>query len=274
MMRIGEAAFFVTLAAGAHLGLWALAPDTSGATSAGGSGDDRITLSAATAAQAAMIEAWQRPPEISPNPQPLSSAPPASDTTPLVLPQAVAQIQRPVFQAAAMPAPQPPALPELDSEPAPPLAKTRGIAEVRPNPRPLRQQQSRAAEASESRQRQRAEGAGQDETRGSEGDTTLASQTAARSNALRAAWGSAIYAQVRKNMRFPRGIDQGGTARLALRIASNGKLTDLRLTRSSGNAALDKAAMRAVSQAGRFARAPEGLLGAEHAFSLSLTFAP
>ena len=273
MMRIGEAAFFITLAAGAHLGLWALAPETSGATSAGGSGDDTITLSAATAAQAAMIEAWQRPPEITPAPQPLSNTPTASDTAPLVLPQAASQIQRPVFQATAMPAPQPPALPELDSEPPPPVTKPKDIAEVRPNPRPL-QQQSGAAEASESHQRQRAEGSGQAETRGPEGDTTLASQTAARSNALRAAWGSAIYAQVRKNMRFPRGIDQGGTARLALRIASNGKLTDLRLTRSSGNAALDKAAMRAVSQAGRFARAPEGLPGAEHAFSLSLTFAP
>jgi protein TonB len=275
MIRFGEAVFFLTLATGAHLGLWALAPGTDGATSAGGPGEDKITLSAATPAQAAMIEAWQRPPDIAAGPQPLSEGPAVADTSPVVLPRPMSQTQRPVFQPTAMPSPQAPALPVLDSgPPSPPMAKNESIAEVRPKSRPLRKQLSQTAEASENRQQQRAKGSAQGEQRAADGNSKLASQTAARTNALRAEWGSAIYAQVRRNMRFPRGVDQGGTAKVALRIASNGVLTDLRLTRSSGNDALDKAALRAVSQAGRFARAPNGLPGAEHAFSLSLTFAP
>lgn len=274
MMRIGEAVVFLALATGAHLGVWAVAPGTSGATSAGGSGQDSITLSAATAAQVAMIKTWQRPPDITPALQSLSDAPPAPDSAPVLLQQTAPKIPRAALRRLALPAPQAPELPELNSEPPPPAAKNEGIAEVRPKSRPLREPQTRPAAASEERKSQRAEGSAQGQQRATDGDSKIASQSTARTNALRAEWGSAIYAQVRRTMRFPRGVDQGGTARLALRIASNGKLTDLRLTRSSGNAALDKAAMRAVSQAGRFARAPEGLPGSVHAFSLSLTFDP
>lgn len=89
---------------------------------------------------------------------------------------------------------------------------------------------------------------------------------------MRATWGASIYAKIQRNMRYPRAATQSGTARLALLVASNGKLTGLSVTRSSGNADLDRAAVQAVKRAGRFARAPGGLSGATHAFSLSLTF--
>jgi protein TonB len=123
-----------------------------------------------------------------------------------------------------------------------------------------------------SRHKQTAKGTSQQSQQGNKGRSDVNSQTASDTNALRAQWGSGIYAQVRRHMHFPRGVTEGGTAKLALRIASNGKLRDLRLTRSSGNADLDRAALRAVSRAGRFEKAPKGLPGDSHAFSLSLTF--
>ena len=62
-MRIAEGLVFVSLAAGAHLGLWASAPSVFGAVSRGADGGAAMTVAAASPATAAMVAAWERPPE-------------------------------------------------------------------------------------------------------------------------------------------------------------------------------------------------------------------
>jgi protein TonB len=89
---------------------------------------------------------------------------------------------------------------------------------------------------------------------------------------LRASWGAKIHKKVQRNMRYPRGVSEAGTAKLALSVQRDGKLHGVRLLRSSGNARLDKAALQAVQTAGRFSKAPSELTEAVYAFSVSLTF--
>jgi protein TonB len=50
-----------------------------------------------------------------------------------------------------------------------------------------------------------------------------------------------------------------GTVTVRLTVTRSGALADLSIAASSGNAALDEAALKAVRAAGRFPAAPEGL---------------
>jgi protein TonB len=88
-----------------------------------------------------------------------------------------------------------------------------------------------------------------------------------------AAWGGKINAKLQRNMIYPSGTTARGTAKLALTIQPNGTLTHAAVTRSTGDAALDRAALRAAKRAGRFAAAPSGLTKDQYVFSVSLTFA-
>lgn len=73
-------------------------------------------------------------------------------------------------------------------------------------------------------------------------------------------------------MRYPRSLNAAGTAKLSLQVARDGQLQNLSLMQSSGDGAIDAAALHAVKRAGRFAKAPQGLDADAYAFSLSLTF--
>jgi protein TonB len=57
-----------------------------------------------------------------------------------------------------------------------------------------------------------------------------------------------------------------------LTIGRDGRLLQSGISRSSGNAALDEAALKAVIRAGRFPAAPQELTEARHVFSLSVSF--
>jgi protein TonB len=163
-----------------------------------------------------------------------------------------------------------PDLPQVDTSPAPPPRAATTPPDLRPKARPeTRDPPQKPRAAAPARQ---ASGEAQEKIRGTGGAARTQSNDAARTNALRAQWGAAIYAKVQRNLNAPRGSPAEGTAKLALRVASNGSLQGLSLTRSSGSADLDRAALAAIKRAGRFAKAPQGLGGDSHDFSLSLTF--
>lgn len=273
-MRALEAIVFLSLAAAVHVGFWTLGAGPEGATSAGGAGQQQVTISAATEAQTELVSRWLRPPEATREMMALPEMPIAADTDAPHLPPSSAQAPATERVAAKMEAPDTNSLPSVDTtSPAPPTSAVEQNRPLRPKPRPAKlDKQNLEAPQEIARPEQAAKGKAEQSQRGTAGRSDVNSQSTAATNALRAQWGSAIYAQVRRHMHFPRGVTKGGTAKLALRIASNGKLRDLRLTSSSGNADLDRAALRAVSRAGRFAKAPKGLPGDSHAFSLSLTF--
>lgn len=105
-------------------------------------------------------------------------------------------------------------------------------------------------------------------------DSPQAAAETARRESLQARWGLRIQRRVHRRLIYPRGATGTGTARVALTIDRSGRLAALRLTRSSGVAAFDRAALSAVRRAGRFPPAPEGLDLALYSFSLSLSFRP
>jgi len=89
----------------------------------------------------------------------------------------------------------------------------------------------------------------------------------------RAAWGAAIRARIERRKTYPAAAGgAAGKVTLRLVVAADGRLASVAVTRSSGVAALDRAAVKAVTAAGRFAKAPAGL--GQTGFSLPISFAP
>lgn len=86
---------------------------------------------------------------------------------------------------------------------------------------------------------------------------------------LVAGWGGAIRAQIERGR--PR-IAGRGAVTIVLRVARDGRLLDATIGASSGQAALDRAALSMVQRAGRFRAAPEGLTEAQYTFRLSIRF--
>jgi protein TonB len=82
-------------------------------------------------------------------------------------------------------------------------------------------------------------------------------------------WGAQIMARIERARPRVRG---SGQVVLALQITRDGGLAGLSVARSSGDAALDNAALSAVQRAGRFPAAPKGLTDASYGFSLPIRF--
>lgn len=62
--------------------------------------------------------------------------------------------------------------------------------------------------------------------------------------------------------------------KVRITLAASGKLVGVSVAASSGNAALDAAAVKAVQAAGKFPAAPKGLADATYSFTLPMTFKP
>lgn len=135
----------------------------------------------------------------------------------------------------------------------------------RPIPRPGRTDEPRAAS--------KAAGAGA-AARAGQGQTRTTQGPAARANpALMARWGAEIRARVERRKSYPAAArGASGQTVLQLSVTSSGRLAGVGVVRSSGVAAIDRAAVGAVRRAGRFPPAPEGLNDGPHAFRLSLSF--
>lgn len=86
-----------------------------------------------------------------------------------------------------------------------------------------------------------------------------------------ARWGARIRRSVERRKRYPRGSRASGTVLVQLRVTPNGRLAALQIRRSSGNMALDDAALKAVRRA-RLPRAPKGLGRKGAMFNLPIRF--
>jgi protein TonB len=107
-----------------------------------------------------------------------------------------------------------------------------------------------------------------------------AAQSAAKSDpaassgeakALKADWGSKVRARINRKVALP-ADSAPGTVKVRLEIAASGALLAVGIAQSSGQAALDAAALKAVKSAAPFARAPRGLSEPSYSFSLPITF--
>jgi len=171
-------------------------------------------------------------------------------------------------------APRPPVVP------APPAAPR--AAALQPPPRPDAPPEAvpaappaKAAPRSGSdtpRAAQVARGEGGQTAAGQAG-SARAAQDEARRASLMARWGAGLRARVDRRKSYPAAAGRAaGTAVVALEVHRSGRLVAASLARSSGNAALDSAALDAVRRAGPFPQAPRELEGTSFRFNLPVDF--
>ncbi|MEC3859974.1 TonB family protein [Mesobacterium sp. TK19101] len=180
-------------------------------------------------------------------------------------------LQRP--RQALMKPPATAALPRVDPTPAEP--RHAPGASLRPHPRPDRTPaaQSRPTATDDApRAAQRATGNG-----GTTGGSTA--RPAAPSGPSRAAlqnaqaqWGAQIRQRVARAQRYPRGTRATGVVKLQITVTRAGTLAGARILTSSGDAALDRAALSAARSA-RLPAAPAALPDNRYSFNLPLRFA-
>lgn len=225
-----QAVSALALAISLHLGAFALRPAAVGAMSSRAGGADLVSLQAADASIAAMVDAWDRPPEVvtvpdAPPPQPVQTT----------------------------------ALPDLRALPDPPLNLPEPAKKAKP-PAKTTAKAAKAKQASElqaGRTAQRASGTGNGTQAGAGGTAAAATLSKATVNNLRASWGASIRSRIERRKTYPstaRGAS--GTVTVRLSVSHAGQLLGVSVAKSSGNAALDQAALNAVTAAKSFRRRP------------------
>ncbi|ANP35987.1 hypothetical protein JL2886_01066 [Phaeobacter gallaeciensis] len=254
-----------------------------GGTEAEGSGGTgQITLVAASAELTQQVSKWRRPQEITTqvsavvqpvpiaNPQPVPSASPSSVPD---LPTSAPAVLAPAAQAEAAPEkPASPPPPPAPPPPAPPpVAPAPPAPAPPPKPAPAAEAPAEAKPAAASvAVNQQAAGSGQRSARGDNGGDETSTGNAAREAKLKRRWGAAILSRIERQMRRPRGGDQG-KARVRLKVSTQGRLIGASVVRSSGSSTLDHAALQAAQKT-RYPRAPKALAPGTYTFDFSPRF--
>lgn len=199
-----------------------------------------------------------------PPPAPPAAAPPPPDTpAPDALPDLPDPAPAPAVPDTAplLPITQTDAPPPL-ADPAPPApVADPAMAEARPRARPARAKPTQPAEAPAV------------ETASSQPPSTAQSRAGAQD--ARAQWGAAIRKKVERRKAYPKAArGASGEVVVKMTVSRSGALEAVAIARSSGNAALDQAALTAVRRTGGFPAAPDQVPGDRQVFSLPMQFAP
>ena len=136
--------------------------------------------------------------------------------------------------------------------------------QTRPQPRPNR------TAAAEPRQGASSQKLGA--TAGAAGNAQSSARDATATHALLSSWGAQIHAKIQRNVIYPKGASDVGIAKISLSVRTDGTLVGMSVVRSSGSDALDKAALRAITRAKRFAKAPRGLDAPSYALTVQVSF--
>ncbi|WP_270726874.1 energy transducer TonB family protein [Shimia sp. Alg240-R146] len=142
--------------------------------------------------------------------------------------------------------PKPPAEPVSPSQ-AKPVTPPKSADEAKPKP---------ASQSAIQVQSRRASGAGGDTAKGNNGSDDTATISKAKHKRLAVKWGQQIRNRVARHA--PKGVGKG-RAIVGFTVAANGKVSAIKLLKSSGNARIDQAALKSVRLAGNMPRAPRGL---------------
>ncbi|QYX55701.1 TonB family protein [Roseovarius sp. SCSIO 43702] len=283
---------FGGLAVAAHLGAWAWhAGAGAGTPPAGDAGEAAVTLAAATGQVGALVERWSAPPDV-------------AATVAMVEPPAMPQADDLEVSIPSHPAPEKsptrPAAPALTDAPAEaddaPMTDTESIARplshapltsLRPEARPERRvaapesgpgraKPDRNDESTVTRARTATNAqtsSGRNNGAGSGTAQTASAPVLSQSQrqTLMAQWGGAIRHGVERRKRYPRGAAASGTTKLRITVSRQGRLLGVSVTQSSGDAALDRAAVDAVRRT-RYPAAPNGLTQPSYSFNLPIAF--
>ncbi len=240
----------LTVAGGLH-GIALLSIDLpAGGIASGSGGQASISIAAAAPGLRAVVETWETPPEVALVAASMSAEPLVNISDKLTFATADSVLRRiePPAQLSGAPDKQP----DQFSLPEP---IDRALADSqRPPARPAKRGGDEAIV------RRVAAGAGGGVTRGQSQD--VAAAVAMSPNALKAAqgaWAAAIQRRIARHQRFPKDARGSGRVRLTMIIRSDGQMTKVRVAKSSGDAAFDRAAVRAAQTAAPFPAAPKSL---------------
>ncbi len=167
--------------------------------------------------------------------------------------------------------------------PEPPKIVVETPPERKPEPKPVPKpvpkradpppQAKPAPKESAGRAAERAAGSGGSAQAGSGGKDAQATVSAGRTKSLIGKWGATIRARIERRKSYPAAAGRAeGAVGLALTVARSGQLMASSVARSSGNAALDAAALAALRKAGKFPAAPAGLDQPSYSFTVTVTF--
>lgn len=267
MTRLWELAGFVTIAAALHVSAAAMFRP-GGAQPGEGASPAQASLSAGSGALADLVAAWEAPPvtDTAPGSMRQPDAPEQATETPLpeVSPMTNAPPTLPAsaLELDSFTAPEPPANPAAtltaSARPSPRPAPQKAAPTEAPRTSPPKVQASKPAPGGGS--------AGASVARSPGGGGISAGQKAE----LMGQWGARIRACISRRATAPRGLRQGGRVVLSLRIARNGAVQSVGLAGSSGQPALDQAAISAARRAGGCPAAPPALTDASYNFQLPI----
>lgn len=260
----------VGIAGGAHLLAFALWPQTpaGGAEAAGAEGRALVSLAGASAQMTELIAAWERPPETAAAPEMVQPEPVEAPPVAQAMPDLSA---RPDLPALALPAPSAPEAPAIRTAPVTPPKPKPAPKPAKAKPAPKAEKP--AAKAAPAAPAQAAKGSGGGASAGQSGAAKAATLSKGQVQSLRAEWGARIRARIERKKRYPTGAGGAkGRVTVQLSVGRDGSLRGLGIAQSSGNAALDQAALDAVKRAGTFPAAPKGLSDASYSFALPMSF--
>ncbi|MFS4580644.1 energy transducer TonB [Phaeobacter sp. C3_T13_0] len=278
MKHTAELTVFAGIAIVIHVALFATGP-RSGAQSSGAGGDAIVSVQAASATVADMVETWERTPQTQPEINSDLIQPQAATTAPEVPQFELAQAPKAARQIALVkPAPAdtlaldtttaPPPPPPITEPDPQPVSKPR----PRPKPDPKPQNARKAAQTSAGRNEQRAAGSGGGSQSGQASSAAASTAQAGQQAKLKTVWGAKIRSRVERRKRYPSGTNGHGRVVVRITVARSGQLVSYRLAKSSGNAALDQAALKAVARARKFPAAPKKLSINQLTFNLPIYF--
>ena len=288
-----QAGLALALALGLHLAVFAFRPEAAGAVSSGAGGADLVSLQAADASLSDLVAEWDRPPapqsealaELAPPPMQaeapaapaMAEAPPQLPPPAALTPPAMAEAL-PSFDQPPPPPPEPAPVAEAPAAPEPPKVRpkpkpTPRTAETEPQQAAKPAAKPAPAKPSTAQAPQRASGSGGGPQAGTRGTAQAATLSKAQLNDLKASWGASIRSRIERRKTYPSAArGAAGTVTVRLTVSRSGQLGAVTVTKSSGNAALDQAATRAVTSARKFPAAPKGLTDASYSFTLPITF--
>jgi protein TonB len=293
MRTLIEGGGFAALAIGVHLFFVGLTPPESGSSSAGENGEFMTSMEASSESMEAIVAQWDTPPDadvevtelVELSPPVLDAPPPMLQITPPTLSTALAPSlleSAHVNNEVSLPPQTPPELvvkPEPDPKvealqktapvPRPKVPPKPKRAPVKPS-KPAAKAAPKASVASVASAAQKAAGSGGATSSGkgqAAASTSAKATKAAASEMVR--WTSAIRTRIERRKRSVRAT---GSVTLQISVARTGMLQSAKVISSSGNPAIDKAALGAVTSAGRFPKAPSSATKASYALSLVMKF--
>ncbi|CAO3458726.1 hypothetical protein [Azospirillum argentinense] len=183
-------------------------------------------------------------------PPPAAVAEPESEPEVMPEPESVPPVAEPAPASAPEPPPPPKPLPKPLPKPKPP-AKAALKPQVAPGPSPS------ATPSAET---------------GTGREAATASEPVSASRGAVVDYGAQVWAWIGRHK--PEKVVGGGQATVKLTLGAAGEVLDASILTSSGDAALDRAALAAVRKASPFPTPPPGLTAEDRVFSVPFLFRP